>query len=80
MRIFCSDVKFARLITPPTMTLTAAVMLRTRMVSKYVSRFLFVGRMEKKKLERAKQERLETRIFIVQAAQLKIILKIKLPN
>ena len=62
------------------MTLTAAVMLRTRMVSKYVSRFLFVGRMEKKKLERAKQERLETRIFIVQAAQLKIILKIKLPN
>ena len=80
MRIFCSDVKFPRLVTPPTMTLTAAVMLRTRMVSKYVSRFLFVGRMEKKKLERAKQERLETRIFIVQAAQLKIILKIKLPS
>ena len=36
--------------------------------------FLFLGRMEKKKLERARQDKLETTIDTVQAAQLKIIL------
>ena len=56
------------------MTFTTAVMLRTRTVSKYVSRFLFVGRMEKKKEESARQDKLETTILIVQAAQLKVIL------
>ena len=59
---------------PPTMRLTKAVMLRTRRVSKKVNRFLFVGRMEKKVLQRAMQHKLETRIAIAQVAQLKIIL------
>ena len=56
------------------MMFTEAVRLRTREVFKKVSRFLFVGRMEKKKLERARQDKLQTTIDIVPATQLKIIL------
>ena len=55
------------------MTLTIAVRTKTRTVFNRVSRFLFEGRMEAKKLERARQEKLETKTEIVQKTLLEII-------
>ena len=56
-----------------TMTLTIAVRTKTRTVFNRVNRFLFEGRMEAKKLERARQEKLETKTEIVQKTLLEII-------
>ena len=61
---------------PPTFTLTKDVRVRTNRVFKWVSRFLFVGRMENKKLQSATQDKLATTTDIVQTIQFqsKIIL------
>ena len=56
------------------MTLTIAVRTKTRTVFNWVNRFLFEGRMEEKKLERARQHKLETKTEIVQRTPLEIML------
>ena len=63
-------------VAPLTKTLTKVATARTRAVSKWVNRFLFVGRIEKKKLQSARQEKFETITDIEQTNkfQLKIIL------
>ena len=50
-------------------------MAKTRTVSKWMSRFLFVGRMEKKKLESARQDKFDTMTDVVQTTPLNIILE-----
>ena len=54
--------KFTRAFTRPAMA-------KTRTVSKWMSRFLFVGRMEKKKLQSTIQEKFETSSDIEQINQ-----------
>ena len=56
IRIFCNVFKSPRIVNPPTQMFTASAMLRTRRVLKKVNRFLFVGRMERKKLERPREK------------------------
>ena len=67
---------FMNTVAPLTKTLTKVSTARTRAVSKCVKRFLFVGRIEKKKLQSARQEKFETIADIEQKNkfQLKIIL------
>ena len=67
---------FMNTVDPQTKTLTKVATARTRAVSKCVKRFLFVGRIEKKKLQSARQEKFETSTDIEQTNkfQLKIIL------
>ena len=56
-----------------TRALTRAAMTKTRTVFRWVKRFLFVGRMETKKLERAILDKFETITEIVQRIPLKTI-------
>ena len=58
-----------------TRAFTRPAMAKTRTVSKWMSRFLFVGRMEKKKLESARQDKFDTMTDVVQTTPLNIILE-----
>ena len=60
---------------PPTFRLTREVRVRTNRVFKWVSRFLLVGRTEKKKLQSARQDEFEMTIdrVYLQADQLIIL-------
>ena len=53
--------------------MTRAAITKTRTVFRWVKRFLFVGRMETKKLERAILDKFETITEIVQRIPLKTI-------
>ena len=52
-----------------TKPLTKAATARTRRVSKRMSRFLFVGRIEEKKLQRARQDRFAMTTEIIETTQ-----------
>ena len=58
-----------------TRALTKPAIAKTRTVSKWMSKFLLVGRMEKKKLESARQDKFETMTDVVQSTPLNIILE-----